>query len=191
MKRTVIILFVLVTITGLALLQGCDNEPDGPPPAAEMLPTLSGYNQVEGQTITTYVSTMAGGAALLAGQPQLTAAVAVVDHIIGCYQDVGAVRARVYSQVEQPLAAGAIAIGDRNEISDPGNLFYCVLPATLDAIPTGPNEIEVQPCTANYTITRDDNEFYIIYAGTTPEVCAAFCENLEGCVAHVSMNNEQ
>lgn len=191
MKKSAIILIVLVTITGLALLQGCDNEPDGPPPAAEMLPVLPGYNHVEGQTITTYVSTLAGGAALLAGQPQLTATVAVVDHIIGCYQDVGAVRARVYSQVEQPLAAGAIAIGDRNLLSDPTNLFQCVLPATLDAVPTAPEGIEVQPCTANYTITRDDNEFYIIYAGTTPEVCAAFCENLEGCVAHISMNNEQ
>jgi len=189
MKRILIILIVFLTITSLVLLQGCNQEPDGPPPAAEMLPNLSGYNQVEGQTITSYVSTLAGGATLLAGQPHLTAAVAVVDHIIGCYQDVGAVRARVYSQVEQPLAAGAIAIGDRNEISDPGNLFRCVLPATLDAIPTGPEGIEVEPCTANYVITHEDNEFYVIYAGTTPEVCQAFCENLEGCVAHI-MNNE-
>jgi hypothetical protein len=190
MKRIALVLTLLIMITGVVLLQGCDQDPDTPPPAAEMLPDLPGYNQVEGQTITTYISTLAGGAALLAGQPQLTATVAVVDHIIGCYQDVGAVRARVYSQVEQPLAAGAIAIADRNELSDPGNLFQCVLPAALEAIPTGPEGFEVEPCTANYTLTRDDNEFYIIYAGTTPDVCQSFCANLEGCVAH-AMNNEQ
>jgi hypothetical protein len=184
MKRIAIILIVLFTLTALFVLQGCDQEPDGPPPAADMLPTLPGYNQVEGQTITTYVSTLAGGAALLGGQPQLAATVAVVDHIIGCYQDVGAVRARVYSQGEQPLAAGAIAIGDRNELQDPANLFRCVLPASLEAIPTGPQGIEVEPCTANYVLSREDNEFYVIYAGTTPAVCQAFCANLEGCVAH-------
>jgi hypothetical protein len=185
MKRVAIIVLIITTLAGLALFQGCDDNPDRQPPAARLLPDLNGYNQVEGQTITTYVSTLAGGAALLAGQPQLTATVAVVDHIIGCYQDVGAVRARVYSQQEQPLAAGAIAIADRNEISDPANLFQCVLPASLDAVPTSPETIVIEPCTASYTLTRNNNELYIIYAATTPDVCQAFCRNLEGCVAHV------
>jgi hypothetical protein len=43
---------------------------------------------------------------------------------------------------------------------------------------------EIEPCTASYTLAKDNNEFYIVYAGTTTEMCRTFCSNLEGCTAH-------
>jgi hypothetical protein len=170
----------LMIVAGVLLgipRQGPDN------PAAELLPDLPGYDTVEGERLTDYIGKLSGGAALLAGQPELALAIAAVDQVIDCYQEVGAVQARAYSKQGDPLSAGVVAIGDRNKLLDPENLFKCVTPA----IPGGEGPVDmakIQPCTASYTLPRDDNEFYILYAGATEEVCRAFCAALEGCEAH-------
>lgn len=182
MKKSIILLAataLLVLLAGCGLIAG-GNEPVEPP-AATMLPTLAGYNTVEGQTLTGYISTASGGAALLSGQPELAATIAAVDEIVQCYQEVGAVRARVYSSETDPLTAGAVAIADRNAVRDPANFFHCV---ALQAGPSARAPGGFEPCTASYTLEREENAFYILYAGTKPEVCRAFCSQLEGCTAH-------
>lgn len=147
------------------------------PPPTDLLPDLPNYNTVEGQQLTGYISTLSGGAALLAGQPELAAAIAAVDGVIGCYQEVGAVRARAYSHRDDPLSAGAVAVANRNALLDPTNLFNCVGGGRMPASP-------IQPCTASYTREEGDNAFYVVYAGTTGAICHDFCSNLEGCTVH-------
>jgi len=182
-------LFLLLALTLLLVLSACDllspAPPDEPPepPAAAMLPDLPGYNVVEGQTLTGYLNTVAGGAALLAGQPELAALVATVDGIGGCYQEVGAARARLYSNEEAPLTAGAVAIADRNELLDPANFFRCALPQ-LRPETTDEEGAPIQPCGTSYTLEQNDNTFYIAYAGTRSEICQAFCSQLPDCTAH-------
>ncbi len=182
MSKTIIYLFFGLTLA--VFLSSCDifNPPPAEPPAVQMLPVLSGYNVVEGQDLTGYISTLSEGAALLAGQLELVAAIEAADQVIDCYQEVGAVRARVYSNEAEPLSAGAVAIADRNALLDPLNLFKCVRPGEVI---TGFEEDEgIEPCSASYTLEKDDNTFYIIYVGTTLEICQAFCTELEGCEAH-------
>jgi hypothetical protein len=181
---------VFLLLIGVAILMGVGSmllgvgDPDTDPPAGDLLPSLPGYNVVEGQELTGYIGKLSGGAALLAGQPELAAAIAVVDQIVGCYQDVGAAQARLYSDQEAPLSAGAVAIADRNALIDPQNLFKCVAPMIPDGAQDQAGAPAINPCTASYTLERDDNEFYIVYAGTTEEICRAFCAALEGCTAH-------
>lgn len=177
---------VVAVLSGLLLTAcstffGGDNSGGENTPAAQMLPQLSGYEQVEGQTITEYLGTVSGGAALISGRPDLAVTIAAVDGVINCYQGVGAVRARVYSEEANPLNAGAVAVADRAALTDPVNFFNCIVP-NIQAQGRGTTVIE--PCTANYTLEKDDNTFYIIYAGTTPDICQAFCSQLEGCTAH-------
>ena len=170
---------LLLLSAGCGLIES-GNDP-AEPQAAALLPSLEGYNTVEGQTLTGYISTVSGGAALLAGQPELAAAVAGVDQVVSCYQEVGAVRARVYSKEGEPLTAGAVAIADRNAVLSPANFFRCV---SLQRAPAAPAAGGYEPCTASYTLERTVNTFYILYAGTRPEICQAFCSELEGCTAH-------
>lgn len=179
----------LSLVTVLVLLSGCDvildllDPTPATPPAVAMLPDLPGHKVVEGQMLTDYLSSFAEGAALLTGQPQMAALIVGVDEIISCYQDIGAVQARVYSNETAPLSSGAVAIADREALLDPINLFRCVNP--LDA--AGEASIQsftIKPCITSYTLTKDENEFYIVYVGTTEEICQAFCSNLEGCTAH-------
>lgn len=180
---------ILSTVILVVMLSGCDVIADllgtgsATPPAVEMLPDLPNHTVIEGQTLTDYISTLSEGAALLAGQPQLAALAAGVDQIISCYQDIGAVQARVYSHEDKPLSAGAVAIADKNALLSPTNLFRCVSPLASPG-ETTTQTINFEPCSASYTLEKDGNEFYIIYAGTTAEICQAFCAQLEGCTAH-------
>jgi hypothetical protein len=177
--RIACVLVIVTVVSGCELLPGAAT-PTVEPPAVTMLPNLPGYTVVEGQTLTGYIGKLSGGTALLTGQPELAAMLTAVDAIICCYQQVGAVRARLYSNQASPLSAGTVAIADRKALLDPANLFKCI------ASNVGPRAqaVKIEPCKASYTLTRDGNEFYILYAGTTQEICQAFCRNLEGCTAH-------
>ncbi len=178
--RWIGVLALMVLLSGCELLPELLGGPTRVPPAVEMLPDLPGYNVVEGETLTGYIGKLSGGAALLAGQPELAALVTAVDQVISCYQEVGAARARLYSHQANPLSAGTVAIADRNALLDPVNIFKCV--AARKEMQT--QALTIQPCTAAYTLAKDGNEFYILYAGTTLEICQAFCARLEGCTAH-------
>jgi hypothetical protein len=180
LARAVIFLLALLAL-GLLFVDEL-RPPEGEPPAARLLPNLPAYRQVEGQTITAYVGALSEGAALLAGQPQLALTVGVLDGVIDCYQEVGGVRARVYSHAEQPLAAGLVAIVDEARINDPDNLFRCVTPAALSL--EGTEEIVIEPCAATLTLVNDEGTFYVVYAGSTFNTCRDFCSALAGCQVH-------
>ena len=186
MKRARIVprLLLPLTLALLLLASACNviSPPPPEPPAAAMLPDLPGYRVVEGQTLTNYLSTVAGGAALLAARPELAALVATVDEVSGCYQEVGAARARLYSNEEEPLTAGAVAIADRNELLDPANFLRCTLPQ-FGPESSDQEEAALQPCGTSYTLEQEGNTFYIAYAGTRPAICQAFCTQLPACTA--------
>ena len=181
--RWISLALLVVILSGCDFISGLLEPMPENPPAAEMLPVLPDHTVVEGQTLTEYIGTLAEGAALLTGHPEMAALALGVDKFIGCYQDVGAVQARVYSNKENPVSAGAVAIADRNALLDPKNLLACLRPV-VEADDASAMGLAIEPCSASYTLARDDNEFYILYAGTTQEICQAFCTQLEGCTAH-------
>ncbi len=170
--------FTLVTLlSGCDIVSGLLGEPTEMP-VPDMMPDLPDYTTVEGELLTEYISNLSEGAALLAAQPELVAAIAGVDQVIGCYQEIGVARARIYSSKDNPLSSGVVAIADRNALLDPVNLFKC---AQLQKDTVGRQSITIEPCVKTYTLEKDGNAFYILYAGTTPDICQTFCDNLEGC----------
>lgn len=180
-------IFVLAALA-LTLLFFEDIRPgNGEPPAAQLLPDLPAYRQVEGQAITAYVGTLSEGAALLAGQPQLAITIGALDQMIGCYQEIGGVRARVYSHAERPLAAGLVAVVDETQLNDPDNLFRCVTPAALNLEGSAGEFIE--PCTGAFTLERDEGTFHVVYAASDYAVCRDFCVAIAGCSTHVWNNS--
>lgn len=182
-RRFLRALIFLLAASALTLLFVDDlRRPTNEPPAAQLLPELPAYRQVEGQTITDYIGALGEGAALLAGQPQLAVTIGAVDGVVGCYQEIGGVRARLYSHAERPLEAGLVAVVDAAQINDPDNFFRCVTPAglNLESGEDGP-----QPCVAAFTLTRADGTFYVLYAGSAYSVCRDFCAALESCQVHV------
>ncbi|HEY84368.1 MAG TPA: hypothetical protein G4N96_04535 [Chloroflexi bacterium] len=185
---TISILIVTLTACALPGLPGEIPAPAEPsePPAAQLLPDLPGYKTIEGQTLTDAIGKTADADALQKESPNLTELLTKIDGVISCYQETGAARARLYSNVEKPWSVGAIAITDRNAMLNPANLFKCVgnsgdQPQTMAKSAAAP---DIEPCSATYTLSRNNNQFYILYVGTTGEICRDFCANLEGCTAH-------
>jgi hypothetical protein len=147
--------------------------------APELLPNLTGYRTVEGQSFTDALTTL-GVMTTLLGQPELGAPIATVSSVVGCYQEAGAVSARVYSKEAEPEHSGVVAIGDRDALLNPVTFLRCI-PGSSSGL--APESATIEPCSHSYTLAKDDNEFYILYAGLTPQICQTFCENLEGCTA--------
>jgi len=169
------VLFGSITLL-LLLLVSCELPGGGGGSAAELLPELEGYNTVEGQSFTDALTSL-GVMAALAGQPELGAPIAGISGVVSCYQEAGAVSARVYSDPDAPQNSGIVAVGDRNALLNPITFLQCV----PDPGMRRPESFTLEPCSYRYTLTRDNNEFYILYAGLTPEMCQTFCSNLEGC----------
>jgi len=156
------------------------SQPTGTPPVVQLMPNLVGFKVIEGQAVQEYIANLAEGGALLAANPQMVLLIQRVDSAMACYQKAGALSARVFVDEDYPLSSGAIAIADRNRLADPTVLFSCV-GGQISPFSAQPG---LSPCSHSYTLQRDNNEFYILYVGTTQEICQAFCQNLEGCSGH-------
>jgi len=141
------------------------------------LPNLPNIKVVEGKTITEYIGGLAEGKTLLAGNPILAGAIKLAEGAIKCYQDIGAVAVRVYSDETNPLSSGMVAIVDRKAVTDLGNAVKCLTGGDQQAGSQG----LVQICARTYTLKKDDNEFFIAYLATTDTLCQAICDGLEGC----------
>lgn len=168
---------LLLTLIAAVVLTACQTQRGS---AKDLLPEVPNTTVVEGQTITQFVAKAADGAALAAANPELIPLIQRVEASLTCYQDLGAVALRTYTDKTFPLSAGVVAIIDRKALTDPANFGNCVLgraqaPDASAAAPT------IEPCVKTYTLKKNDNEFYIAYVATTKEMCQAFCSKLEGC----------
>lgn len=169
-----ILLLSLIAVIALAACQAQRGS------AKDMLPDVPDTTVVEGQTITQFLAKLADGAVLVAANPQLIPVVQRVEASLTCYQNLGAVALRTYTDKQFPLSAGIVAIVDRNALTNPVNFANCVL-GSAQGDGVGSAAPTIQPCTKSYTLKKNDNEFHIAYLATTKEMCQAFCSRLEGC----------
>lgn len=147
--------------------------------ARELLPEVPNTTVVEGETITQFLTKVTDGAALVAASPQLVPLIQRVESSLTCYQGLGAVALRTYTDKDFALSAGIIAIIDRKALTNPANFANCVLGSAQ--VPDDSTARTIEPCVKTYTLNKDDNEFHIAYIATTREMCQAFCSRLEGC----------
>lgn len=171
MARTTLLLIVMLVITA------CNTGVPRDESAANLLPNLSGYTTENTLNITDALTKAGAGAALAGGQVQFAAAVGVIGNYVGCLQRAGAIEGRTYIQQGNPLKSGLIMIINRNKITDPQTLLGCAIPQAPDML----EPPEYGFCARVYTLSKNNNEFYIMYAASSPQVCQAFCSALEGC----------
>jgi hypothetical protein len=168
---------LLLTLIAATALAACQSQKGS---AKDLLPEVPNATVVEGQTITQFLAKAADGAALAAANPELIPLIQRLEASLTCYQDLGAVALRTYTDKTFPLSAGIIAVIDQKALKDPVNFANCVLGRAQGA-EAGVAAPTIEPCIKTYTLKKDDNEFSIAYLATTKEMCAAFCSKLEGC----------
>ncbi len=166
-NKIILALAVVLSACGLAVTKE--------PSAAALMPNLAGYQASDTTNIQDAITKIAGSGAVIGGQPELAALIAGVNGIVSCYQKAGGIEGRSYVNTSDVTRAGVIVIVNRNVMTDPTTFASCVLPST------GFRAATIQPCGKAYTLNKDNNQFYIGYAATNPEVCQAFCSALQGC----------
>lgn len=165
-----------LTLMVVIVIAGCTSQKGS---AKDLLPQVPNTSVVEGEKITDFIGRLTDGASLLAANPLLVPAIERVQTTLSCYQGVGAVAVRTYTDKSFPLSAGIVAIIDRKALTDPGNFLNCVVGKAQARGESG--QPTINPCSKTYTLKKDDNEFYFAYIATTQEMCDAFCSKLEGC----------
>ncbi len=170
----------VIALVLLLVLNACGAANITQEPSAEaLLPNLTDYQMEDTLNIQDAVAKVAGVASLGAAQPELTAAIAAVSGVLTCYQKAGAIKGRTYVNKSNVLQSGVVVVINKNLVSDPTLLINCTVPH-MGAAPSGGGPT-IQPCAKSYTLSKDNNQFYIAYAATNQTVCAAFCSALQGC----------
>jgi len=146
-----------------------------PAAAQRFLPNLPGYTATEAHSITDALTAVGVGGSLITGNVPLAAVVSRLDTMMQCYQNVGAVAARVYTQVDigsvlqgQVPKVGALAVINQDRLER--NFLSCALGTGLSA-----QADQVQPCGGSGTFLASNNErIHYVYGATSPELCTLF-----------------
>ena len=158
------------------LLSACGQPATKEPSAAALMPNLPDYHVTDTIDIQDAITKVAGAASIGVGQPELAALIAGVNGLVSCYQKAGAIQGRSYVNKADVALAGVVVIINRNAVTDPNTFLACVLPSGA-----GLRTAQIQPCGKAYILDKDNNQFYMGYAATNPQVCQTFCSALQGC----------
>ncbi|MCS7071745.1 MAG: hypothetical protein NZM00_09585 [Anaerolinea sp.] len=146
--------------------------------AQQFLPSsLPGYIVTEAQSLSSALSGIAGGAALLTGNPVLAGLVAQLDGMMACYNATGSVAARVYVQANvssllsgEIPSAGVMAVINQDRVIN--NFLACALGSGPEAFSAQARSI--QPCGSSGSFVVNGETLLYLYAATDPQLCAAF-----------------
>ena len=168
-----------IALPGGATVPTTGNTSSDPSAAQQFVPELPGYLITNASNISTAVSTISGGASILSGNPIGAALIAQIDGMIACYQNVGAVAAKVYAQADiasltqgQIPAIGALAVINQDRLVS--NFLPC-------ALGSGPNTFSAQadqPCSGSGSFVVNNETLWYLYAATKQDLCTAIAQRL-------------
>lgn len=181
-KFLMLILVIAVVFTAAACqsiglpVPGSGDSANDAASASQFVPaSLPGYVSTEGFTsLADALNRIGVQATVLTGNIQFAPIVAQLDDLITCYQGVGAVAARVYSENPLPLdrvpKVGLLAVINTTRLSR--NLLQCALQQTFGAQST--TAATIQPCGGSGSLVVNNENLEYVYAATTPELCTTF-----------------
>ncbi len=176
-------------VLGLALVTGCSlntaptgNTSTDSASARNQLPAVAGYNQTDARSIADAVAVVGGGASVISGNLLSAAAIAQIDRMLQCYQDVGAVAASVYTQSDigsvlqgQVPRVGAVGVVNQERVAN--NFLNCAVGTRGDTF--GAQAADPQPCGGSGTFVVNNENMHYVYAATSPELCQAFQQHFD------------
>lgn len=181
MVRFAIFCLVLAMVAaGCKLVPSTGDTASDAAAAQNFLPaSIAGYNVTEATSVIDAISKTGAAGALITGNAALTLAISRIDSMIQCYNGVGAVSARVYT--EQNITAtgipkiGALAVINSTRLGR--NFVQC-------AINTGGVNAQsagtVEPCGGSGSFVVNNENLEYVYGATTPELCSIFQAQFNG-----------
>jgi hypothetical protein len=151
-----------------------------PSAAQQLLPNLAGYNRTNAESLTSAVTSISGGAALISGNPVLAALITRIDTMMQCYQNVGAVAASVYTQVDlgQVIAGqmprlGAVAVINQDRLSR--NFLNCI----VGGGGASAQAVSIEPCGGSGSKVINNETITYLYGGTDPGFCISVQQHFD------------
>ncbi len=175
-KKTVALIICLIAISGCSLVASTGDSKTDATAAQNFIPEIAGYNMSDADSIVDAVSSVSGGASLLSGNAVLAGAVAKIDDMINCYQEVGAVTAQIYTQKTFDItnldipSAGVLAIINQDRLKD--NFLACALNSGSQDFSA--QAVTLEPCMGSGEFKAGDETISYLYAATTPGLCELY-----------------
>ncbi|MBC8098581.1 MAG: hypothetical protein H7Y11_04005 [Armatimonadetes bacterium] len=159
----------LMAVTGCGAIGGTGQSSSDAAAVQQYFPTIPGYNATTVDNIIDAITTVTGGASLATGNPLGAAAIARLNTLIDCYRDVGALDARVYTQITIPPVLGALAIVNQDRAAE--NFASCAVGAGAQS---GPRSSDPQPCIGTGSFVQNDDTYLYVYASSDQALCNTF-----------------
>ncbi|NWG15073.1 MAG: hypothetical protein HXY41_00420 [Chloroflexi bacterium] len=174
----VTVILVLMAVAACQVVPGTGDSSSDAAAAQKFLPNLSGYAATEASNIQDALTKVGAGASVLSGNLPLAAAIAKLDDTLRCYQNVGAVAVRVYTEQDIVRAVTAASVpkigvvGVVNTTRLQRNLFSCVL-NTGGGAQAQAQGATIEPCGGSGSFTANGENLQYVYAATAPDLCSA------------------
>jgi len=174
LKRLFVLLIVMV-LAGCSLVSPTGDTKNDPTAAQNFLPTIVGYTATDAGNIASTLAKVAGGANLLSGNIVFAALVTKIDGMIQCYQNVGAITARIYTQsaidITNPEIPGVGALAILNEDRLKDNFLACALGSNQGF---SAQSADLEPCFGVGDFQVAGETLRYMYAASKPELCQLF-----------------
>ncbi|MBI5667149.1 MAG: hypothetical protein HZC41_04005 [Chloroflexi bacterium] len=179
MRKIAVLLIVVLLAASCQVVPTTGDTASDAAAAQNYLPNLAGFTATEASSISEALTKVGAGASALTGNLPMAGLIAKLDDTLRCYQQVGAVAARVYTEQNVVGAVtegsipriGVVAVVNTTRVQR--NLFSCVLNTGVGAQAQA-QAATIQPCGGSGSFTVNNETLQYVYAATAPEVCAAF-----------------
>lgn len=170
-KRLFAALGLALLLAACQILPGTGDTARDAAAAQQFLPNIAGYTAIEASSITDALGKAGVSASVITGNVPLAGVIAKLDDMIRCYQGVGAVSARVYTEQNISLNSvpkvGAVAVINTTRLQR--NLLTCVLNTGASAQSLG----QIEPCGGSGSFTVNGENLQYVYGATDPALCSA------------------
>lgn len=166
-KIILTVLLVFLAIFAVSCEQTNDTAGDAES-AQSLMPSVAGYTSQSADNVQEAIATALGTGAAASGNLPAAGMIERVDAMIDCYQDVGAVDARIFFQQEGSLIphVGAVAVINETRLID--NFLSCI--TSTRGLTAQTAEFEV--CNGSGRITVSGDSIAYLYVATSPSFCS-------------------
>ncbi len=179
--------YVLITITLLAMIAGCqvvpatgDTATDAASAENFIIQSVPGYAVTDAASVTDALAKAGVTGSLITGNLPAAGSLGKLNDIVQCYKGVGAVAARVYTEtniintINGTPKIGVLAVINTTRLQR--NLLQCVLNTGASAQAAG----GIEPCGGSGGFKVNNEDLQYLYAATVPELCQTFQSHFNG-----------
>ena len=164
-------LIILLAIVAMALA-ACNNDEDAGEDPETYLPDLEDYRTIEGSNLLDALESV--GVKIAELDPETATTLSGVQSFYQCARDLGVAEYRMYSNKTFPQSAGVALVINLDRLTGSRFLLNCAFGGEDD--PTfGP---DIQPCNDIWQYEDSEAKYWMLYSGTTEEICAEFASSM-------------